>query len=214
MKTGTHPTKYEKKITKWVVEGWSKRSNCKVYPHEGWSWTEWQSKITDTYKTFSEAKRAISGGYLKDMIDHQKIVDITFFEIVTEQIIDEKITITPFQKNGGENTSYVSECYETPLGKLYPDDYFIGAMGDNSHTSLYCQVEAIRNGLLYVDVVNGAYQLVINIQQENLYVDVSSPHISNRPDFHILYIGVPSSKLRKNDYNGQMNHFREHLTTA
>ncbi|RYF19337.1 MAG: hypothetical protein EOO77_10405 [Oxalobacteraceae bacterium] len=70
MKTGSFQRSYPTTKTVWIVEGYSDQQHCPMYPHEGWSWTEWKSTITDTYKTFEQAREAISHGYLRMVVTH------------------------------------------------------------------------------------------------------------------------------------------------
>lgn len=206
MKTGQSHRDYETNKTYWVVEGFSKQSMTHVYPHQGWSWTEWKATITDTYKSYEEAKRAISGGYLKDMIEHQKIVDIRFFEVTVTRKIAEDRVVRSFGLDGEED-GFQEPHYAVSLGALSRGDYLVL---DNN---LYGEVDYIRDGLMGVDIINGCWHLVLDITGDVPVIDATSPKMENRAGeaVPISHIGVPDTSTSFGDYNQQLNYYRENF---
>lgn len=201
MKTGSSNRDYTTTITKWIVEGFSDETNRYVYPHQGWSWTEWKSEITDTYDSFSEAKSSISSGYLKDMIEEQQIRDIRIYEVITDRVITETKTVRGYDLS--QNTVLADDDVTTRHGVLYIGEYIV-LQGD-----LYCKVRAIKDNLLYLSVINGRWELVLDITDpENPIISKKTRHMERKwgTPISILHVGAPDPE-RADDYNHQLQLF-------
>lgn len=204
MKTGQTNREFETNKTYWVAEGFSEVSDCPVYPHSGWSWTEWKPTITDTYKSFEDAKGAISEGYLKDMISTQKIVDIKIFEVTVTQKITENRVVNSYALSG-KAEEYQEPKYVTSVGSLSSGDFLV--LGND----LYGEVIYVRNGLMGISIINGGWKLVLDIKGDEPIVDVSSKnveHMHGKP-VEIVHIGVPDSSFSSRNYTDQLNAYHE-----
>lgn len=207
MKTGKFDRTFQKNDTSWVVEGFSNQSKCYVYPHEGWSWTEWRSTITDTYKSLADAKRAISGGYLKDMIETQRIVDIRIYEIVTSQTIVEHKTIRAYDR-AGEPEDFQEPRYTCSTEAISSGDYLILDGG------LYGTVRFVRDGQMGINIINGYWTLILDTTGPVPVIDISTPRIGGdsvgRP-VRIMHIGVPDESADREDYNAQLDYYAKNF---
>lgn len=207
MKTGNFTRTFETNQTKWIVEGFSNQSKCYVYPHEGWSWTDWQPEITDTYKSLDAARKAISGGYLHDMIETQRIVDIRIYEIVTSQTIVEYKTARAYDRAGNPE-DFQEPRYTYSTESLSTGDYLI-LEGD-----LYGTVRFVRDGQMGFNIINGYWTLILDTTGPVPVIDVSSPRMGKdrvgRP-VRIMHIGIPDESADREDYNWQLNFYKENF---
>lgn len=205
MKTGQFERAFETNKTHWIVEGFSDQTKQFVYPHEGWSWTSWLPHVTDTYETFERAKSAVFGGsYLTDMIEYQKIKDINFFEIVTTQQIVEHKTITAYDENGQRKT-YEPANYVTSLGDLSHGDYLI------INDEIYGCIQYIRDGEMGIEVINGAWLLVLDVTGEAPVINTPDLQRRNGDPITINHIGVPDANCSYDDYDHQFLYYRENF---
>lgn len=214
MKTGNFTREYNKNSTKWIVEGFSEQINRNVYPHEGWSWTDWRTEITDTYKTLADARRAISGGYLKDMIEHQRIVDIRIFEVITTAAVVENKIVNSYSV-GGEKVEYVAPTYSTDMGALGVGDYLLcGFVTNDDRASLYCRVVLVRDGMMGLEIENGGWTLLLDITCQPPVVHPTSPRIGEdmigKP-VKIFHLGVPDPEYDRGEYDHQMLFYEENF---
>ncbi|AFO71803.1 hypothetical protein phiCbK_287 [Caulobacter phage phiCbK] len=191
----------------WLPRGYSKRSGRYVYPHQGWSWTEWRSEVTDTYETLERAQQAISGGYLKDMIKSQEIVDIVILQVRTVREIVEDRTIVAHDL-AGKPLDRAEPSVSAQGHVLEPGAYvFLNYDGDADPTTyaVYGKVLAIHEDRVSLWVVNGAWTMVLTAADGTLRVAPESHGPAGREVF-ILYAGEPPNPLTGSDfYTAQFN---------
>lgn len=180
------------------MQGFSNKTNEHVYPNETWSWTSWTSRITNTYKSFQQAKRAISSGYLKEMIEQQEIVDIVIYEVVkvTESVENKKIRVY----------SLTADAPDYFPRKFVEDEYVIINDG-----KIYGHITSIKDDVAYIWVVNGGWQLVLDMSGDTPIVHPESDCDDHSMPIEIDYIGVPDPTMDKGDYDWQIEFYRENL---
>lgn len=208
IKAGKFDRTYMVKKTKWIVEGFSERSMRHVYPHQGWSWTDWQPEITDTYETLAQARAAISSGYLKDMIKSQKVKDIRFFEVtVIKEIVEQRHVICHDRK--GKAVEYVEPTYATDLGQVRSGDYVVLEYREGGH--VYCRVENVRDGIMHLFVINGRWALFLDVRNSPPTVHPLTSNINPGEAIEVVHIGVPDSNKDVMDYNHQLSFYGENF---
>lgn len=204
MKTGDSTRTYTKNKTEYVVEGFSKKSNCFVYPSETWSWTNWSPTCQTTYKTLGDAIRAISGGYLKDMITTQEVVDIRIFEVTVVTECHEKRRVTAYDVSGTP-VEHSTPIFTTEVGEISHGDYLIL---DNKALAL---VESVTAEKMHLDIVNGCYTMVLDLTTTPPSIHPDSKNLPIGAPVIISHIGLPDPNTSSGWYNEQIEFYRENF---
>lgn len=202
MQPGTFDRTFSTERTRWIVEGFSQEINRLVYPHIGWSWTSWTTEVTDTFDNFARAQRAISCGYLKDMIETQKVVDIHIYEVMTTREIVEKKVVKSYAHTGDELTTQRPQL-PGELRDLTMNDFLILEGG------LYCRVDSISTNHLFLSVVNGGWKLVLDLPD---FTISKRSDIKTRIGEKVIFrhLGTPDPSEDADEYNLQMAFYEEH----
>lgn len=187
----------------WLPRGYSKQSGRYVYPHQGWSWTEWRAEVTDTYESLERAQSAISGGYLKDMIKRQEIVDIVILQVRTvQQVVEDRTVVAHDLKGAALAMAEPAVTYQGHV--LEPGVYVFlnyDADADPTTYSVYGKVLAIHGDAISLRVINGAWTLGLTTADGTLRVAPDSHGPVGREVF-ILYAGEPPNPLTGSDFYG------------
>ncbi len=209
MKTGDSARTYTTNETHYVVEGFSESEERYVYPCETWSYTSWQPYISKTYKSPEAAAEDITYGYLFDMIESQKVVNIRIYGITTVTEHDEKKRIVSFDQYG-KPIDHVEPVYTTATAEITARDLVILDRIPNGHGLSYARVLSIRDGKMVVDVINGGYEFSVDLTVTPHVVHNESRHVTPGDPVYILHIGRPDPGGNP-DYNHQLGFYRDHF---
>ncbi|AXQ69488.1 hypothetical protein HOU02_gp237 [Caulobacter phage CcrBL9] len=217
MQTGIVDRTYETRKEYWVVRGFSKRSNCYVYPNHGWSYTSWTRTVGDTYDTLEQARRGIQGGYIEDMIETQQVVDIEFLHYKRVRQIAEHVEVFAFRADG-EPSTLATPTVVVENWTLRPDDYIGIGSEDNSDVAIYGRVTALRDGKAYIDVINGGWIMVVRMDGDQTVIDAESGCCQGADEgedtrvgrpVRVLFQGVPDPHQDPECYTTQMDAWRD-----
>lgn len=207
MKTGTFKRDYKTNETRYVVEGYSASLECAMYPSTTWSWTDWQPRIVNTYETKEDAVSDISSGYLHDMIAKQGITDIKIYGITTMTECLETRRIVSFDI-AGKALDHVEPVFATDAGALASGDYCI------IDERIYCLVTHYKDNRVFLDVISGRWQMVLYYQGADLYIDPESDGGDAGNLVTLSHIGVPDPTKHRNDYNHQLEFYRQNFAAG
>ncbi|AXQ70036.1 hypothetical protein HOU03_gp232 [Caulobacter phage CcrSC] len=217
MQTGIVDRTFETRKEYWVARGFSKKLNCYVYPHHGWSWISWTRQIGDTHDTLEQARNNIRGGYIEDMIETQEVVDIEFLHYKRTRQIAEHVEVVAYNHDG-EPSTLAEPTVVVENWTLRPDDYIGIGSDDGRDISIYGRITALRDGKAYIDVLNGGWTLVVRMDGDKTIVDAESDCCqggdedeesrAGRP-VRVLFQGVPNPNEDPGCYTTQMNAWRD-----
>lgn len=216
MQAGETNRTYTQTTEKWYVRGYSKVSKCYVYPYRTFSWDRWDRYYRDTYDSFADALRGHRSGYLGHMIEKQQVVDIEFFQVVTQRQIVEQVVTKAYTADGGH--SAITPPHFSWAGlQLRLDDYLMADFSEDrrANPGLYCQVTTLHEGKPCLTVINGGWKLFLDSQEDGrLIVDPQTDidHINGK-ELIIFAIGPPDPLLPADDWEGQYDAYYEKNAT-